>query len=124
MTSAPSEIDAYLASVDPGFRKALTDMRTAILRELDTRSIGYVERMSYGMPGMQVIPERKMIAGYAAHTHKCGYYPHSGGVVQQLGDALGGRGHTKSAVHFGPDDPMPARLVAKCIDLRLAEIRP
>ena len=73
--------------------------------------------MSYAMPGFR---QGKMVAGYAAYSQHCGFYPHSGGVIPQLGseiDALGFR-RSKSGVLFTPAKPLPSDLVAATMLIR------
>ena len=114
----PTSPDAYLAPLPDDQRAALTDLR-ALLRELLP---GATEVMSYAMPGFR---QGKMVAGYAAYSQHCGFYPHSGTVVPQLGaeiDRLGFR-RSKSGVLFTPAKPLPRDLVARLVALRLAEIR-
>ena len=123
MTDGAAAVVAHIDASPDEFRDALSDIRARILRYLTERDIPFVERMSYGMPGVQLLPEKKMIAGYAAHKTMCGLYPHSGGVVAQISDQIGQRSHTKSALHFTPSDPIPDRLLTAMLDARIAEIR-
>lgn len=120
---APS-IAAYLDTVPDRFRPALLDMRAAILAELDQRGIAWTEDISYAMPAVRVGTKGKVVAGYAGFVRQCGLYPHSGTVLPQMRDLIGTRGGTKSALHFTPDDPIPATVLARMITLRLAEIGP
>lgn len=122
MKDIPVFVAAYIDAAAPEFHDALHTIRTQIIQELNTQGVPFVERMSYGMPGMQVVAQGKMIAGYAAHRHKCGFYPHSGGIVPQIESQMADRGHTKSAIHFGPNDPIPQAIIAASIALRFAEI--
>lgn len=119
MTNNP--VDAYIAAAPPRFQDALHTMRGAIRAELDRMGVTYFEVISYAMPGYRIAPSGKVIAGFAAHTHRCGFYPHSGNILAQVTDQIGERTHTKSALHFGPDDPIPHRLLARILDLRLRE---
>ena len=121
--SGPAQVEAYIAAADPRFRAALNDIRAAISDHLTLREVTFEECISYAMPGMKVLaPKPAMVAGYAAFARKCGFYPHSGSVIPGLAALIGARGHTKSALHFTPDDPIPADLLAAALDARLAEI--
>lgn len=119
------DVDAYIAAAPPKFRSTLSDLRNAIRSELAARGVEFEECLSYAMPGFRLIRggrPGKIVAGFAAHTHRCGFYPHSGTVLPRLGPEVGTRGHTRSALHFTPLDPIPPALLARVLDLRLAEI--
>lgn len=115
-----AELAAYIAAAPPEFRDALTDIRQRIAAILTDLEEPFIERISYAMPGFEV--RGKMVAGYAAHSVKCGFYPHSGTVLPHMAAQIGQRGHTKSALHFTPDDPIPDDLLRQVIALRLGEI--
>ncbi len=120
-----SAVDNYIAAAPEHFRPALTDLRAAIRAHLTMRGVCYEEVISYAMPGYRLTGAGKpgaMVAGFAAHRHQCGFYPHSGSVLPRLAAAIGARGHTKSALHFTPDDPLPPALLASVLDARLDEI--
>ena len=123
MSDGAQAVDDYIAATHPEFRAALNVLRIRIAAWLTQRGVAYEERVSYAMPGFQVQPERKMIAGYAAHKHACGFDPHSGSILRQVPELIGIRGHTKSALHFSDADPIPDALLFAVLDLRLTEIR-
>ena len=113
-----AEVEAYIAALPPDQRAALTDLRNRLRALLPD----HVEVMSYGMPGFrQPGPKGKMVAGYAAFTHHLGLYPHSGTVIPRIDCAPFKT--SKSGVLFTPDRPLPDPLLARIIEVRLAEIR-
>ena len=73
--------------------------------------------MSYGMPAFRV--SGKVVAGFAAFKNHLSYLPHSGSVLNDLGDVLAGYSMTKGSLHFDVDEPLPDELVAKLIAVRL-----
>jgi uncharacterized protein YdhG (YjbR/CyaY superfamily) len=110
-------IDEYLAGVDPGSRALLLALRKtihAIVPEVE-------ECISYGMPAFRY--RGKVIAGFQATSKGCSYYPFSGTTLGTLADALDGYSQTKSALHFGADQPLPPSLVRKLLKARIAEGR-
>ncbi|WP_375744159.1 DUF1801 domain-containing protein [Corallococcus interemptor] len=116
-TRAPLTIDAYLAGVtDPAAKKTLSALR-AQLRKLLPKA---TETISYQMPTFKV--DGVAVAGFAFFKHHCGYYPFSGGVVPALASELDGYTTSKSGVTFLPDEPLPAKLVKRLVQARLAEI--
>ena len=111
------EIDSYLAQVDEPKRTALQHLRQAILRSVPDAE----ECMSYGLPAFRV--DGKVVAGFAAFRHHLSYLPHSGSVLDQVGDELTGYTMTKGSLHFPVDEPLPDELVEKLITVRLRQIR-
>ena len=112
-----SEIDDYLAEVSDGKRTALEKLRKTIRTIVPKAE----ECISYGMPAFRL--DGAVIAGFQATAKGCSYYPFSGTTFQTLASELRGYDKTKSALHFGPDKPLPATLVRKLIKARVAETR-
>jgi uncharacterized protein YdhG (YjbR/CyaY superfamily) len=112
-----SEIDAYLATLSLDRRTALGSLRKTI------RSIvpGAEECISYRLPAFRV--NGAIVAGFNATAKGCSYYPFSGTTLLTLAAELRGYDQTKSALHFRPDEPLPASLVRKLIEARIAETR-
>jgi uncharacterized protein YdhG (YjbR/CyaY superfamily) len=108
-------IDEYLAGVSPSSRALLQKLREnihAIVREIE-------ECLSYGMPAFRY--RGKIIAGFHATSKGCSYYPFSGTTLKTMAHDIEGYTQTKSALHFGPDNPLPASLVRKLLKARMAE---
>ena len=113
----PQPIDAYLASVgDPVARKTLGALRLQLRKLLP----GATETISYRMPAFKV--DGDVVAGFAFFKNHCGYYPFSGSVVPALKSELEGYSTSKSGVTFRPDQPLPAKLVKRLVQARLAEL--
>jgi uncharacterized protein YdhG (YjbR/CyaY superfamily) len=110
-----SKIDDYLATVSPDRRTELNKLRKAI-RSIVPRA---EECISYGMPAFRL--DGTVVAGFRATAKGCSYYPFSGSTLRTLAADLRGYDQTKSAIHFGPDKPLPATLVRKLIKARIAE---
>jgi uncharacterized protein YdhG (YjbR/CyaY superfamily) len=110
------EIDGYLASVEEPKRSTLEALRRSILRVVPDAE----QCISYGMPAFKV--RGKAVAGFAAFKNHLAYLPHSGSVLDQLGDELAGFTATKGSLHFGVDEPLPDALVRKLVDTRLEQL--
>jgi uncharacterized protein YdhG (YjbR/CyaY superfamily) len=108
-------IDEYLAGVTPSSRALLQKLRKTI------RSIvpEVEECISYRLPAFRY--RGSIIAGFSATSTGCSYYPFSGTTLKTLAGAIDGYSKTKSALHFGPDKPLPAVLVRKLLQVRMAE---
>jgi len=117
MSKKPATIDEYLASVSDAKRAVLEKLRKTIRSAVP----GAQECISYGMPAFRL--PGGVVAGFLATRAGCSYYPFSGTTLGTLADELEGYGKTKSALHFSPDEPLPATLVRKLIRARLAEMK-
>jgi uncharacterized protein YdhG (YjbR/CyaY superfamily) len=112
-----STIDDYLATITGAKRNVLDKLRKTI-RSVVPRA---EECISYRMPAFRL--DGRVIAGFQATAKGCSYYPFSGTTLRTLARDLKGYGKTKSALHFHPDEPLPAALVRKLIKARIAEPR-
>jgi uncharacterized protein YdhG (YjbR/CyaY superfamily) len=111
------EVDEYLRGVEEPKRSTLQTLRATILEIVPEAD----QVISYNVPAFRV--DGKIVAGFAAFTDHLSYLPFSGSVFGQLGDELAGYGATKSALHFGVDEPLPKPLVERLIAVRRDEIQ-
>ena len=111
-----SEFDHYLDGVAEPGRSTLDALR----RDLRTLLPDAEETIAYGSPAFKV--GGKAVAGFAAFADHLTYLPHSGTVLAVLADDVQGYAHSKGALRFGVDEPLPAALVAKLVAARLAEL--
>ena len=112
-----AEVDAYIAALPPAFATALTQLRAQLRALLPD----HIECLSYAMPGFRAPGKKgKMVAGYAAFTHHCGLYPHSGNIVPLI-DCTPFK-TSKSGVLFTPDQPLPPALIERIVRARQAEL--
>jgi uncharacterized protein YdhG (YjbR/CyaY superfamily) len=108
-------VDEYLASVTSRSRALLQKLRKtirAIVPEVE-------ECISYRLPAFRY--RGNVIAGFSATSTGCSYYPFSGTTLKTLAGDIEVYSKTKSALHFGPDKPLPAALVGKLLRARIAE---
>jgi uncharacterized protein YdhG (YjbR/CyaY superfamily) len=111
-----AEIDGYLSQLEEPKRTTLQRLREAILGIVPDAE----ECISYGLPAFRV--QGKVVAGFAAFKDHLSYLPHSGSVLDEVGDQLAGYTMTKSSLHFPVDRPLPDRLVERLITVRLRQI--
>ena len=112
------EIDQYLAALEEPKRTTLAQLRQTILGVLPEAE----EDMSYNLPAFLV--RGKVIAGFAAFRAHLSYLPHSGSVFPELADELAGYTFSSGALRFPVDQPLPAPLVEKLIEVRLRQAFP
>ena len=108
----PTTIDQYLSELEPDKRKGLEALRKTIKKLYP----GVEECISYAIPAFRL--DGKLLVWFGAGAHHCALYP--GGVVETMKDDLAGYETSKGTVRFSPAKPLPARLVKKLIDARLA----
>jgi uncharacterized protein YdhG (YjbR/CyaY superfamily) len=111
-------VDDYLDAAPEPQRTTLTVLRSTLRDLLPDAEEG----LSYGMPAFLV--GGKPVAGYAWTTRHCSYYPHSGAVLSELADELGGYDWSKGTLRFPIDEPLPRRLTARLVDVRLRQLGP
>lgn len=111
------EIEAYLNSLAEPKRSTLQTVRERILAELPDAEEG----LAYQLPAFRV--SKKVIAGFAAFTKHLSYLPHSGSVIPRLVEAgeLAGYTYTPGSLHFPVDQPLPAEVVRRLIEVRMEQ---
>lgn len=110
------QVDEYLAKLPEAKRRTLAAVRQTILQVIpDAEQV-----ISYGVPAFRA--GGRTVAGLAAFKDHLSYVPFSGSVLVELEDELEGYQMTKSSLHFPVDDPLPAQLVKRLIEVRLAEV--
>jgi uncharacterized protein YdhG (YjbR/CyaY superfamily) len=110
-------IDGYLKGVPEDRRRALKDLRKKIRSVIPDAE----ECISYRMPAFRV--NGVVVAGFAATTKGCSYFPFSGSTLKTLGPLVSRYQQTKSSLHFSPEIPLPLALVRKLIKTRMAETK-
>jgi uncharacterized protein YdhG (YjbR/CyaY superfamily) len=114
-TAKPKTPDDYLAAVPSDKRAALETLR----KRIKDAAPDAEECVSYGIPAFRL--NGRLLVAYGAATHHCAFYP--GSVVQALKDELSGYDISKGTVRFSADRPLPAALVRRLIQLRIAKNR-
>ena len=112
------DIDDYLASLDEPKRSTLAALRETIVGIVPDAE----QCISYGMPAFKL--NGKAIAGFAAFKNHLSYLPHSGSVFDEVEEDLAPYEHTKGALRFPVDSPLPAALVNKLIAVRISQAFP
>ena len=108
------EIDIYLANLSEPQRDALQHLRFQILAEIPEAE----ECISYGLPAFRI--NGKVVAGFGAFKNHLSYFPHSGAVLPSMADEIERYRHTKSALHFTTQRPLPDSLVRTLLAAKLA----
>jgi uncharacterized protein YdhG (YjbR/CyaY superfamily) len=88
-----AQVDQYLSQIEEPKRTTLKLLRDSIMRVVPDAE----QCISYGMPAFKV--NGSVVAGFAAFKNHLSYLPHSGSVLDQLGEDLAGRPMTKGSLH-------------------------
>lgn len=110
------EIDGYLMSVSVEARKSLGILWAVIKEHVPAVE----ETISYKMPVFKY--KGRPLAGMAAFPDHCSYFPFSPAVLNSLKSDLAKYQTSKGTIHFEVTKPLPASLVKKLLDARMAEI--
>ena len=116
MAEKAKTFDECLAAIDADKRAVLEKLRKTIRTIVPKAE----ECVSYGLAAFRL--DGKPIAGLGATATHCAYYPMSGSIVESLADDLADCETSKGAIRFPAEKPLPATLVRKLIQARIAEI--
>ena len=107
--------DDYLAGLPRDQRAALDKLRSAIRAAAPKAE----ECISYQLPAFRL--DGKVLVLYGATAKHCSFFPGSGTAVEAHKGDLEGYSTSKGTIRFDADKPLPATLVRKIVEYRIAE---
>ena len=113
MDRGVESVDSYITKCEPGVRPILQSLRELIREEAP----GAVEVISYGMPAFKLT---RVLVYFAAQKNHLGFYPTSSG-ISHFEQELKGYKHSKGAIQFPYDKPLPYDLIRRIVEFRLNE---
>ena len=113
--SRSAEIDAFLAGLPEEMGDALEGLRRAIAAAAPDA----LEGIGYGVPAFRY--RGRPLVSFGAGKHHASFYVQSPAVMDAHRDELARYDTAKGTIRFAPDEPLPARLVAKLVKARMAE---
>ena len=113
--TTPESVEEYLAALPEAPRAALEELRKTIKAAAPEAT----EAISYQMPAFK--DRGRFLVSYAAFKDHCSLFPASEAVREALGDELEPYLSGKGTIRFHADDPLPAALVQRIIEVRLEE---
>ena len=116
MAKKPRTIDEYLAGQNAENRAALEKVRRAVHAAAPKAE----ECISYGMPAFRL--NRKLIAGFRGAANHCSFHPMSGATVATLRAELVGYDTSPGTIRFSARAGLPATLIRKLVQARIAEL--
>ena len=114
MAVKPKSIDDYLAELSADKRAALQKLRQTIKAAAPKAE----ECISYRLPAFRL---NGMLVGFGATTNHCAFYLMSSTTVEAFKKELKNFDTSKGTIRFQFDEPLPATLVRKLVNSRLAE---
>jgi uncharacterized protein YdhG (YjbR/CyaY superfamily) len=109
---APSDTDAYLATLSPDKRAALQKLR----RTIKAAAPEAEECISYRMPAFR---QNGLLVAYAGFANHCSLFPC--GSVKAFSKELARYETSKGTIRFDAKKPLPVSLVRKLVKARVAE---
>lgn len=107
-----TSVDEYLGALSENKRAALEQLR----RDIHAAVPGAEECISYSMPAVRW--KGKVLVWFGASSRHCAFYP--GAVVQAFASELRDYNTAKGTIRFAPDERLPAPLVKKLVEARIA----
>jgi uncharacterized protein YdhG (YjbR/CyaY superfamily) len=111
---AAKSVDEYLAGVPELARSTLNKLQAAIRSAIPPDA---TEAISYGIPAVK---HKGVLLWYAAFSSHCSFFP-GASVIKAFKDELKDFQTSKGTIRFPLDKPVPAALVKKMVNARIAE---
>jgi len=108
-----TSIDEYISRFPAEIQQILQELRAAIQAAAPEAE----EKISYQMPTFYL---KGNLVHFAAFKRHIGFYPTSSG-VRQFTPELSDYTHSKGAIQFPLDKPLPVDLIRRIVEFRVAE---
>ena len=113
-SSAPTNVDEYLAGVPEPARGTLNEIRAAIRSAVPAEA---TETISYRIPAFKY---KGVLVWFAAFSNHCSFFP-TAAVIAAFKNELKAYPISKGTIQFRTDKPLPAALVKKMVKMRVAQ---
>jgi uncharacterized protein YdhG (YjbR/CyaY superfamily) len=117
VTENLKKIDEYLEQLSDDKRRTLEALRNRIREIVPDAAEGF----SYGLP-LFLFNDKPLVAYGAAKKH-CSLYPMSPAMIEKLKRDLKAFETSKGTIRFSPNSLLPADLVRKIVEARIAELQ-
>ncbi len=113
--AAPASVEEYLAALPQERRAAMTQLRKTIKAAAPDAT----ESIAYLMPAFRT--HGQFLVSYAAFKNHYSLFPASEAVIEALGEKITPYLAGKGTIRFPADKPIPAAVVTKIVEVRVAE---
>jgi uncharacterized protein YdhG (YjbR/CyaY superfamily) len=113
-TTAPKNVDEYLARIPEPARTTLNQVRAGIRSAMPAQA---TETISYGIPTLEYKGSQLWFAAFKNH---CSVFP-GASVIKQFKNELKDFHTSKGTIRFSTDRPIPDALLKKLVRARIAE---
>jgi uncharacterized protein YdhG (YjbR/CyaY superfamily) len=107
-----NEVDLYIKQFPENVKLQLTKLREIIIQAAPNAT----EIISYKMPAYKQL---ECLVYFAAYKNHIGFYPTAGG-IKAFEKEFDNYKHSKGAVQFPINEPLPEDLIKKIVEYRLA----
>jgi uncharacterized protein YdhG (YjbR/CyaY superfamily) len=114
-TQGSGDVDAFLAALSNDARTALQRLRKVIAAAAPEA----VEAVAYGVPAFKY--RGRPLVSFGAGKGHCAFYVQSPPVMDAHRDELKGYDTSKGTIRFQAAEPLPAELVTRLVQARIAE---
>jgi uncharacterized protein YdhG (YjbR/CyaY superfamily) len=112
-STAPKTIDEYIAGFPPEIQQRLMAIRAIIHQAAPAAT----EKISYQMPTFYL---NGNLVHFAAFKQHIGFYPAPTG-LEAFREEIARYKHSKGAVQFPHDQPIPEELIRRIVEYRVGE---
>jgi uncharacterized protein YdhG (YjbR/CyaY superfamily) len=113
--AAPTSVEDYLARLPADVRDALQYVRELV----KAIAPDVAERIAYGVI---VFKLKHDLVGMASQKKHCSFYTMNPALVRSMAEGLKGYRVSGATIHFTPQEPLPDRLIAHILRLRMEEM--
>lgn len=106
-------VDGYISAYPTAVQMLLQQLRQVIREEAPQAT----EKISYGMPTFFL---RRNLVHFAAAKHHIGFYP-TPSAIEAFRTELTPYHHSKGAIRFPLDEPLPIDLIRRMVRFRVEE---
>ncbi len=111
------QVDAYIDALPAEKRAGMAQLREIVT----TAAPEAAEAISYKMPALKI--SGQFFMSYDAFKSHFSLFPSTDGMIELLGDELTPYLSGKGTLRFDAQQPLPAELIKRIVEIRLAEFR-
>jgi len=116
--SGAKEVDEYIQALPEARRAAMQELRDILVAGAPEAD----EAISYKMPALRM--NGRFFMSYDAFKAHYSLFPSTDAMEKELGDELRPYLAGKGTLRFAADQPLPAELIRRIVEIRRREFRP